>query len=177
MSTTENVSNVRLVGAGAPAWRVSVSPDASQPEALAARELVKYVEMISGARLELVEELSLPEGARHVIRIDADEGRIDGFDLAIVPDGVTIHGHTPRGALYGAYQLLENMGCRWFYIGKLGEVVPRRSDIVLECGADRHGRTLSWNAAPIARSPRSVSGRWCWVILPTSTAWMNGSTF
>ena len=56
--------------------------------------------------------------------VDSAKGELDGFDLVVAGDRITIHGHTPRGALYGAYQLLEELGCRWYYIGQLGEVVP-----------------------------------------------------
>jgi hypothetical protein len=32
-------------------------------------------------------------------------------------------------ALYGVYQLLEDMGCRWYYPDSLGEVVPAASTL------------------------------------------------
>ena len=106
-------------------------PGASAPETLAAREVARYVKLISQAELPISDEM---ESAKQAIRIECGNGDLDGFDLSVAPDSIVINGHTPRGALYGAYQLLEDMGCRWFYIGELGEVLPKASDIRLSCG-------------------------------------------
>jgi len=131
MSVPTDGARVPLVQNGGSDWRVSLPPGASSPEALAARELVKYIRKISGAALETVEE---PVASAKVIRIDCEDGELDGFDLTVEPDRVSIHGHTPRGALYGAYQVLEDVGCRWYYIGELGEVVPASKDLALPVG-------------------------------------------
>lgn len=61
--------------------------------------------------------------------IESVAGVLDGFDLAVAADRISVQGHTTRGALYGVYQLLEDMGCRWYYPGSLGEVVPAASTL------------------------------------------------
>ena len=120
-----------LVIDGKSDWRIVLRSGASAPEALAAKELARYVGLISQAELGIVEK-ALP--GQRVIRIECGDGDLDGFHLSVAPGRIFIKGHTPRGALYGVYQLLEDMGCRWFYIGELGEVVPSATDIYLPCG-------------------------------------------
>ncbi|NOX53622.1 MAG: DUF4838 domain-containing protein [Planctomycetes bacterium] len=124
-------SEVVLVQSGRSDWHISLRPGASAPERLAARELAEYVQKISRAAIEVVEE-SRPSSK--AVRIECEDGGWDGFDLTVMPDQITIHGHTPRGALYGAYQLLETMGCRWYFIGRLGEVVPKHQRVALPIG-------------------------------------------
>lgn len=119
-----------LASGGKSDWKIVLPPGSSMPESLAAEELARYVRLISQAELDIVDEAS---AGRHAIRIESGSGALDGFDLVVASDQITIRGHTPRGALYGVYQLLEEMGCRWFYIGKLGEVVPEAADIALLC--------------------------------------------
>lgn len=90
------------------------------------------------------------------IRIDCDHGRLDGFDLAVDTDHVSIHGHTPRGAIYGAYQVLEDMGCRWYYIGELGEVVPKSTHVSLAGG--RSSQIASFPERSGTRLPTKAQG-------------------
>ena len=109
-------------------WKIVLRADASSPETLAAGELARYVRAIAQAELPILKGSS--PGA-HTIAIDSGAGALDGFDLAVTTDHITIHGHTSRGALYGVYQLLEDMGCWWYYPGSLGEVVPAVSTLRL----------------------------------------------
>jgi hypothetical protein len=109
-------------------WKIVLRPGASSPEVLAANELAYYVKRISQAELTITYDNS---PSKYVIQIDSGNGDRDGFDLTVTKERITIHGHTPRGVLYGAYQLLEDMGCRWYYIGELGEVTPRADKIEL----------------------------------------------
>jgi len=125
-------SGVVLVADGVSTWRVSLRAEPTGPEGLAASELVKYVKRISEAELAVIREETPSD---NVIRINAGNATVDGFDLEVTRERITISGHNPRGALYGAYELLERMGCRWYYIGELGEVVPNRTDIVLATGS------------------------------------------
>lgn len=112
-------------------WKILLNPEAGDTEVLAARELFRYIYRISNVELDTVTVNDTPY--RNVIQIDCDQGELDGFELTVEENRITIHGHTPRGALYGVYQLLEDIGCRWFYIGKLGEVVPTLRNIKLPC--------------------------------------------
>ncbi len=121
-----------LAEGGETDWHISVSPTASPPERLAGRELSRYLEQITGAAFAVVEE-ARPTGT--CIRLAAEQGRVDGFRVEVAPDRIAISGSTPRGALYGAYDLLERLGCRWHYLGALGETVPRLDRASLPVGS------------------------------------------
>ncbi len=129
--TAASGAEVPLVQDGTSHWRVSLRPNASATESLAGRELVRHVHKMSGATLEIVPETT---ATGRVIRIDCDDAEVDGFDITVEEQFIGIHGHTPRGALYGVYHLLENWGCRWFYPGELGAVVPARPNLALPVG-------------------------------------------
>ena len=38
-------------------------------------------------------------------------------------------GNTYKGSLFAVYELLERLGCRWFYPGEFGEIVPKGKDV------------------------------------------------
>ncbi|MEI8235364.1 MAG: hypothetical protein WCH57_11870 [Verrucomicrobiota bacterium] len=89
--------------------RVEVGASASRAEKLAARELESYLQRMypdaSGKRIRLVADLPIPEA----------------YEITGTADEAVINGGGPRGVLYGAYALLEKLGCR-FYL--TGDVVP-----------------------------------------------------
>jgi len=53
-------------------------------------------------------------------------GKINSRNILI------IRGNSRAGALYGVYDLLEQLGCRWFGPGPMGEIIPRRARISLK---------------------------------------------
>jgi len=68
----------------------------------------------------------------------------DGYALAVVqatrktPARIVIAGDNSRGVIYGVYDLLERLGCRWFYPTEDPadpEVVPRRDILSLPAGS------------------------------------------
>ena len=120
---------------------VVVAPAApSAVEARAASELVRYVEKITGVRLEVGAEAG--DGRLPVYLGSAAKGGLsqvewsglgeDGFVLKSGAEGVYVAGARDLGTLYGVYQLLEkHFGVRWFMPGDLGEVVPRSDSLVI----------------------------------------------
>lgn len=56
---------------------------------------------------------------------------LSGFVLKVEPGLVAIAGGAPRGTEIGVYEVLEQLGVRWFLPGPLGTVMPTRSDLVL----------------------------------------------
>lgn len=116
-------------------------------EELAARELQEHIEKMSGAVLGKVRG-SAPEG-RIPIRIgptlngsDEDELRAFSHDpaafaISVAHDGVTLAGLSPEGTLFAAYEMLEQIGVRWYMPGDLGTVVPERRTIGLPLGQMR----------------------------------------
>ena len=53
----------------------------------------------------------------------------DGFVIRTTNNVVAIRGVRSTGTLFGAYEFLEQLGCRWFWPGKLGDIVPQTDTI------------------------------------------------
>ncbi|HUS79654.1 MAG TPA: DUF4838 domain-containing protein [Armatimonadota bacterium] len=117
-----------------------------------AADLQSYLEKMSGARLEVQahkpEELTAdaaPEGPsvllmygqEHLQRmglaalgVSADQMRPEGFVLLC--DGserLSVLARDLAGLQFGVYDLLEQLGCRWYMPGDIGEEVPQREDV------------------------------------------------
>ncbi len=142
----EAVPPAELVKDGATVWRIALPPAAGVVERFAGVELTRYLEQISGARLGTARQgddghvihLGLRE---HLVAAGQDlpeaKPGYDGYSICIAPRSIAIAGDHPRGVLYGVYDLLERLGCRW-YVPTLDpkdpEVVPRRSELSLPVG-------------------------------------------
>jgi len=84
-----------------------------------------YLEKVTGAHFEVVEEKNLPAGQRAIYVGRTNFARAEGlnFDqlgeeesvLRTVPGGLILTGGRPRGTLYAVYTFLEDaLGCRWY---------------------------------------------------------------
>ncbi len=135
------------------AWRASTAeatrrrrrPTAPPPEVLerlAAEEIQWHVEKMSGVRLPIAPVGNVPDGLLPVrIGAAADAtllkqlGRqtafADAFVLKVAADGVALRGLAASGTLNAAYELLEQLGVRWFLPGELGLVVPKADTVQL----------------------------------------------
>jgi hypothetical protein len=78
--------------------------------------------------------LSLGDLAKHV-RLDLVQRARTPFEQGLVNDGFAIvpaageyfiRSRSMRGLVYGAYGLLESLGCRWYFPGPEGEYLPAR---------------------------------------------------
>lgn len=127
-----------------PAARQSEARRAGDDEVLAVSELVEFIEKISGAELPVVRPAAgaaLPDGKRILLgtelaraaglgdEIDALEPH--GFLIRTRPDHLIIAGRTARGTLYGVYELLEQLGCRWIMPGPFGEIIPQQETLTV----------------------------------------------
>jgi Domain of unknown function (DUF4838) len=103
-----------IVENGKTNWVIVVLPGATASVRHGAQELQKHIELISGARLPIVDAgASHPAGAI-ILRVDRTIGP-EAFQIKTVPEGIEISGDDRRGLLYGCYGLLEDVfGCRWF---------------------------------------------------------------
>jgi len=110
---------------------------------LAAEEIQEHVEKISGAGLEIVQageplkgRLPVRIGSAADSALDAEirtRGEAPGaFALIVGTDGVSVRGLSPFGTLIGAYELLKQIGVRWFMPGDLGLVVPQTGTVRIE---------------------------------------------
>lgn len=126
-----------LTVAGKPCVAIHLPREAGETLRLAAGEMARYAEMMSGARLPL-QEARLPENAlllapvgRSLASSPVPRFEADGYALCPVDDGLLLMGARPRSVLFGVYDLLERLGCRWFELGEEGEVVPRSPSLSL----------------------------------------------
>lgn len=132
---------------------IAVPMKPSAGEAFAASEIAKYAELMSGAKLEIVESES-PAVGSIVLRSGRDlplapsyeegghagaqpkEGR-EWYSISVSDGRLVIAGERDRGLIYAAYDLLGRLGCRWVapklgVYGDRAEVVPKRARLAID---------------------------------------------
>ena len=107
----------------------------SEAESLAAAEIAKYVELMSGAKLSIAQTDDPPAGTI-VLGKSNDLGE-EGYSITIKDGRLLLTGARDRSILYVAYDLLERLGCKWLapkyaFYGDSAEVVPKKAKLVLE---------------------------------------------
>jgi len=72
---------------------------------------------------------------------DATRARIAGlryaeeaFILRVTPGEILLAGTGPVGTRHGIYRLLRRWGCRWYFPGELGQLIPNKTTLTMECG-------------------------------------------
>jgi hypothetical protein len=141
-----------IVQQGRPVATVVVASAAGENEKAAAADLVKYVEMMSGAKLPVVQwqrgaarlsgpaifigqaalaqDFSLERRLRAsvkkdpVVNADAIIERRDGNHLYLA-------GNNDRAHYFAVSRLLQDWGCRWYMPTEFGEVVPEHADLTV----------------------------------------------
>lgn len=108
----------------------------SAAESLAASEIARYVEAMSGAKLEVVHTDSTPAKAIVLRKSDIGLGG-EGYSIQIKDRRLVLSGARDRSVLYAAYDLLGRLGCRWLapkygFYGGSAEVVPKKVNLVIE---------------------------------------------
>lgn len=148
-----NAAGLTIVADGKPN-AVIIMAAAETNAARAAGEIQKYVEKMSGAKLPVLQE-GEPVPANTPVRIlvghTGEAGTLgvkvpSGFNPAVRPaafeeeayvlktkgTSLVVGGNSDGpyyGTLYAAYALLEKLGCRWYFPGDWGEVVPRQQTV------------------------------------------------
>ncbi|MBN2583266.1 MAG: DUF4838 domain-containing protein, partial [Planctomycetes bacterium] len=123
------VGETTLVAAGASDYVIVVSKDAGPSEQWAAKDLAEHLKLMSGAALKVQDEAAgVPdkaivigdgEAARSLgVKADMDALGEDGFLLKTVGDRIVIVGGRKRGTMYGVYEVLRKLGCRWWAPGE-----------------------------------------------------------
>jgi hypothetical protein len=106
---------------------VVVPPASDDVERFAGEQIQHYLERITRQPVALTAKRV--DAAECVFLRFASESEArtlgkEGYRLRSVDGGLEIVGGGSRGALYGAYDLLERLGCRWYYMGTEDEIVP-----------------------------------------------------
>ena len=114
---------------GASDYTIAVAASAPAPEQRAARELQRFLEEMSGARLPIAAECAskrcIQLGSSFAPRTFGPEEYL----LKTAGETLMVTGGRPRGTLYGVYTLLDKLGCRWYTTGV--SRIPRRPTIAL----------------------------------------------
>jgi len=137
-------TNVIITSEGKTSWRVYVPSKAGMVERFARDELKKYVKRISGADFADADQaishtmfIGLRQDLKSAKGLPNPKPGADGYAISVSADSVIIAGDDPRGVLYGVYDLLERLGCRWYYPTldpKDPEVVPKNPNLSLSTG-------------------------------------------
>jgi len=151
LSAASYVEAAKIVENGQAKAVIVVPAEPDTFEKLAADELVKYVEKISGAKLEILstkpddlgrvskelkQRKQTPIYLGGVAKQESNTSKLPlagSFILAADDDQLSIAG-SEEGVYYGVIELLEQLGCRWFMPGDLGEVVPSLKTIEVKNG-------------------------------------------
>ena len=126
---------------------IAISRTPSETERFAAEELKKYLNEMIGIDLPINDDIAKLEGIVIAVgRNRYSKGCENRFDESLVSAGsdsfiikvqgksIVLIGGADRGTIYSVYEFLEQQGCRWFYPGKLGEIVPNTNFITVKEG-------------------------------------------
>jgi len=151
--------SVTFVENGNPKAVILISSQPDPDENLAAKELVEHIEKISGCRIDIVQQgadkrwqinpalgskgicyiflgsvAMTPEMEKSIRSKGTDP---DSFMIQVQsnPAGISsirIAGLSSEGTLFGVYDLLEQIGVRWYMPGDIGAVIPEKKTITIE---------------------------------------------
>ncbi len=136
---------VVLVEDGRARCAVEVAAEASVTELRAGEELVRYLERLGGASVDLHRgsgsgapvRILVGGRARDEVRdLPVGDLRDDGFLLHVSPEAIALVGANDRGTLYAAYELIERLGVRWYWPGPENEYLPEVGDLTLRAGTE-----------------------------------------
>ncbi|MDB6056727.1 MAG: beta-hexosaminidase precursor, partial [Verrucomicrobiales bacterium] len=140
-------AEVVLAHAKHSAWVIAPTSTNVAGVMFAPEELQKYLRQMSGAKVPIVSKAArktIVIGLRADLPADVEQALpprkagYDGYAISIREDGIVIAGDNGPGCIYGVYDLLEHLGCRWFYPTidpKDPEVVPKLSTVLLTTNA------------------------------------------
>ncbi len=138
---------VTLVNNGQAEASIVISASASKTESDLANDLASYFVQISGAAIPIVTDASAaanvkiyvgsasPSADANIQAIadqaaaEGKEADCDAFRLLVNTNAIHLNGLTDRGVQYAAYELLEQIGVRWYMPGEYGTVIPNLSTI------------------------------------------------
>ena len=106
------------------------------------QDFAAILERISGAKIDIVvgkpvandKRIPILIGELAAERFGKPEKSFpygQGFRLVVSAQGVGVAGESDLATSYGLYTLLDQLGCRWYMPGTMGEVLPRMKTITL----------------------------------------------
>lgn len=133
-STKPGQNPVMIAENGRATAAILIPTDAPESTRYAARELRHYLELITAALFDIVSQpgsgplIALGRAAEELgIQTGIELGE-DGFSISRKGSHLGIIGGC-RGIIYGVYELLERLGCRFFT--PTCEVIPNRTELAM----------------------------------------------
>lgn len=142
-------ADIIIVGGGKPKATIYVAKEvmlSSKKEDKRIKEsvedLAKYLEKISGAKLDIITEkpksddeylpLLVGDLATKVFGLPEKRSPYkQGWRLVISKKGIGFIGESGEAVSYAIYELLDRLGCRWYMPSEMGEVIPKMDTISL----------------------------------------------
>lgn len=146
-----SAKGLTIVEEGQPKATIVIAVKANEKVRVAAEELQRYLEKISGAKLPIFPDVQNPKGALLLVgrnrftdamKVSIPSGltnarREEGFIILCRGDRLVLAGNDEgpyHGTEYAVYHFLNRLGVRWFMPGDYGEYVPRQRTIVVPEG-------------------------------------------
>ena len=141
------MAELTLVESGAPKATIVIGANASDQAHEAAVYLQEYIEKISGAAIPIQSESEPVEGARilvgrseavRALGVDLPAGHTsqmneEAFVVRTIGNDLVLVGNEDwnyRGTVFAVADFLEkDLGCRWYFAGPYGEVLPKMETI------------------------------------------------
>jgi len=123
------------------------------------KDLAMYLGKISGSRIDVLTVARPAADKRLPIYVGATAEKAfgapakkspqkQGWRMVVSPKGLGFTGESDEAASYAVYELLDDLGCRWYLPGQMGEVIPSM-------------KTIAVPAADISEVPATMS-RFVW---------------
>lgn len=103
--------------------------DATLTEKFAAEELSKYLEKITSEKIEVTttqKDGDFTFSIANNLEPGLNPGQED-YCVKTAENGVVLSGGGDRGTLYAVYEFLEQLGCRWYFMDEVDEIIPTMS--------------------------------------------------
>lgn len=146
---SESKQEIILAGGGKAAISIFLPDTASSSEKLAASDLKRYLEKITGAVFEIKDQPKQPciyATTRDSLvsmypEVEVPNLAADGFCILVRNGMLLLIGADFRGVLYAAYDFLQRLGCRWLapgfeYYEGAHEFIPQCPALYFESPAD-----------------------------------------
>lgn len=143
--TTVNAANpVKIVTGHKSDYSILIDVNADPVELFSASELQRYIELITGLQLLITNNADnqpyIAVGKPDFSSLKPETGNVDwddSYSIRFSGSNILIGGLQPRGTLYGVYEFLERLGCRWYSpaikeLEPFAEKIPRLDDLSIE---------------------------------------------
>lgn len=145
------VADLTLIEDGVARSVIQVAPQvmAATPEdgdlhrlARSVEDLAHYLEVMSGAGVDIVPHVLAEEDERIPILIgevatarfgpvSSNDRAGQGFRVVVTPEAVGLLGESDLATSYAIYELLDQLGCRWYIPSEMGEVIPHSPTVAV----------------------------------------------